>query len=358
MKKEQLVQAILKNAKKRSKSLNGSGAHSVQKSAKPADKKGMTRIQSHTRRKSSQSPTSTKSLDVERTAIAEKLDRESRRREKMKDLALAAAIEKESRQVDRDRLVLIVRDPYWLQVYWEVTPTTIARARTSLEKHWRGARPVLRLYEVVEVNDSPAENLVREIEVHGGVDTWYIDTPNPPKTYRAAIGFVTTSGKFFSVAKSNRVNTPNPNACGHSTHWADIAKDCENIFAMSGGYDPKEETGELREVFEEKLKRPMIAMGPNHAALLDHHFSFPFEVDAQMVVYGVAVPGSSVTVAGEPVKVDPNGNFSVRLELPDKRQVLPVVASSRDGSQQRTTVLAVERNTKVMETLNIENDDM
>ncbi len=35
--------------------------------------------------------------------------------------------------------------------------------------------------------------------------------------------------------------------------------------------------------------------------------------------------------------------------MPERRQVLPVVASSRDGVEQRTIVLAIERNTKVME---------
>jgi hypothetical protein len=35
--------------------------------------------------------------------------------------------------------------------------------------------------------------------------------------------------------------------------------------------------------------------------------------------------------------------------MPDKRQVLPVVASSADGIETRTVVVAVERNTKVME---------
>jgi hypothetical protein len=39
----------------------------------------------------------------------------------------------------------------------------------------------------------------------------------------------------------------------------------------------------------------------------------------------------------------------VRLSLPDRRQVIPIVASSYDGVEQRTTILAVERNTKVME---------
>jgi hypothetical protein len=37
------------------------------------------------------------------------------------------------------------------------------------------------------------------------------------------------------------------------------------------------------------------------------------------------------------------------MSLPNQRQVIPVVASSPDGAEQRTVILALERNTKVME---------
>jgi hypothetical protein len=37
------------------------------------------------------------------------------------------------------------------------------------------------------------------------------------------------------------------------------------------------------------------------------------------------------------------------MTLTDRRQVIPVVASSADGVEQRTIILAVERNTKVLE---------
>jgi len=59
---------------------------------------------------------------------------------------------------------------------------------------------------------------------------------------------------------------------------------------------------------------------------------------------------------GEPVRLEPDGTFTMRFELPDRRQVLPVVASSGDGVEQRTIVLAVERNTKVMEPVIRESD--
>jgi len=51
-----------------------------------------------------------------------------------------------------------------------------------------------------------------------------------------------------------------------------------------------------------------------------------------------------------------DGSFRMRFTLPNRRQVLPVVASSGDGVQQRTIVLAVERNTKVMEPVVCEPD--
>lgn len=37
------------------------------------------------------------------------------------------------------------------------------------------------------------------------------------------------------------------------------------------------------------------------------------------------------------------------MSLPNQRQVIPVVAYAASGAEQRTIVLAVERNTKIME---------
>ena len=76
-----------------------------------------------------------------------------------------------------------------------------------------------------------------------------------------------------------------------------------------------------------------------------------------MIVFGSTEPAANVTLGGEPVELRPDGSFAVRMVIPDRRQVLPVVASSRDGCQQRTTVLAIERNTKVMEPITKQPDD-
>ena len=62
-----------------------------------------------------------------------------------------------------------------------------------------------------------------------------------------------------------------------------------------------------------------------------------------------------VSVAGRPVKLQEDGSFTVRMEMPDKRQVLPLTAESRDGIRQLTTVIVVERNTKVMEPIEVDD---
>jgi uncharacterized protein len=337
MRKEQLVQAILKLARRRSVPLQSRG---------DGDLNG----RSHANR-----------IDAGeqqvKSAVAARLELEHRKSEALKNLARDSYQKNQSVRPQRDRLVLIVRDAYWLHAYWEITPATVLRARTALEKHWRGSRPILRLFAVERGADPVEERIERDIPIHGGVSHWYIDAAQPQKSWRVAIGYLAPSGKFYQIVRSNLVTAPPDNSGADDAHWADIARHGETVFAMSGGYDPDSEGATLRDVFEAKMRRPMAQTSPEHRRLMDEASDFRFEVDAQMIVYGAAPPGSTISIAGEPLEVSPDGTFSTRLDLPDRRQVLPVVACSRDGTQQRTTVLAVERNTKVMEPMSADSDD-
>ena len=53
-----------------------------------------------------------------------------------------------------------------------------------------------------------------------------------------------------------------------------------------------------------------------------------FDVDAELIVFGSTKPNARVTLRGEPVKLRADGSFTVRMSLPNQRQVIPVVASS------------------------------
>jgi hypothetical protein len=115
----------------------------------------------------------------------------------------------------------------------------------------------------------------------------------------------------------------------------------------------------LKEIFEERLHRTMPSRGDKSQNAADpallRQSKLPFEVDAELIVFGKTSAGSSVSLGGRPVKLQPDGTFTVRMKLPDRRQVLPVTAESRDGMRQRTTVIAVERNTKVMEAVDVKD---
>ena len=107
-------------------------------------------------------------------------------------------------------------------------------------------------------------------------------------------------------------------------------------------------------MLEERLQRPVgdsatTQFGHGAARVPANEQKLEFEVDTELIVHGVTRPDAHVTLRGEPVKIRSDGTFAVRFNLPDRRHVLPMVASSRDGAEQRTIILAVDRNTKFME---------
>ncbi len=265
---------------------------------------------------------------------------------------LSSAVGAPAARGKRDRLVVMVRDPYWLQVFWELSRSSIDRAQSAMGPDWHSAAPMLRLYKM-GVDGTSA--LVRHIPIHGGVSHWYVDVQDPPSEFRLEIGYLAASGQFHSLARSNSVTTPRAGTSDAvDKNWADVADHADRIFAMSGGYSSRGTSLELQELLEERLGRPLgtpmeTRYGDGAARTLFSAKKLQFSVYAELLVFGVTNPGAHVTLQGEPVPVRPDGSFSVRMSLADRRQVIPAIATSADGLEQRTIILAVDRNTKVLE---------
>ncbi len=256
----------------------------------------------------------------------------------------------------KDRIVCMVRDPYWLHCYWELTRQAIGRAEAALGQDWHNAKPILRLLDVSShETTSTSEAIVRDIEIHGGCNNWYIDVHNPPRSFRVDIGYLAKSGQFYALARSNVVATPRAGMSDSiDGNWADIdAKKADRIYAMSAGFDPTASSLELKQLFEERLRRPMgspaVTSFGSGAFFYGKQRTFWFQLDAELIVYGATEANARVTLQGEPVKLRPDGTFTMRFSLPDSRQIIPAVAASADGVEERTIVLAVERNTKRLE---------
>lgn len=255
----------------------------------------------------------------------------------------------------KDRVVMMVRDPYWLHVYWELTTAAIQRTEAALGPDWFTAKPILRLWDVTaEDTTTSSESAIRDIPIHGGVNNWYIDVSDPPKSYRVDLGYLTARGRFFTLARSNTVTTPKPGVTDQiDEHWKSVRQDVEKIFSLSTGHDPNGGNVELRGFFEERLKRPMSSgtLGNFGSGALGNirRKGFHFQIDAELVVYGKSESNAHITLAGEPIQLRDDGSFTLRFGLTDGRHILPVVASTHDGIEERTIILAVERNTKELE---------
>jgi hypothetical protein len=270
---------------------------------------------------------------------------------------LSAKVPKElPKGYGKDRIVCMVRDPYWLHTYWELTRHAVQRAEAALGQNWHGAKPILRLVHVVtSETTSSSESILRDIEIHGGCNNWYIDVPSPPRSYRVDIGYLAKTGQFFILARSNIVTTPRAGMSDViDENWADFDfEKADKIFAMSGGFDPSASSLELKQLFEERLRRPMgspaVTSFGSGAFMFGKERKFWFQLDAELIVYGATEPHAKVTLQGDPIKLRPDGTFTVRYSLPDSRQIIPAVAMSADGVEERKIVLAVERNTKHLE---------
>ena len=356
MRKPQLVKALYKLAKdkdKQNKKLALAKAKSVTDPDSPTD--GTPLISAQTRPK--KATRVNKAANVPESEIAKQLRQQRTQQEKLRNIAFCEINNAGQTVPKRDRIVLIVRDSFWLQGYWEITAATVSRIKIAMGIYWHKAFPVLRLLEITSRgNTNSFEQVAQEIPIRGGASNWYINAPESNKSYRLAIGYVLPSengesDRFYLIAKSNEVLTM-PNNSGGDESWSDITNNAEKYYAQSGGYDPARVSAELKAVFEEKSEQPLHSVAiQNIPSLSRFGADLEFKVDAHLVIHGSTDSNASLTIKGSPVPVNDDGSFVLRMDLPDKRQVLPIIASSFDGTQKRTTVLAIERNTKNLEPL-------
>ena len=261
------------------------------------------------------------------------------------------------RSYGRDRLVLLVRDPFWLHCYWEISSQTTRLAEAALGVDWLTARRSIRLVSVGGAEGtSSAESFIKDITLPDESHNWYIDVPRSGGSYQVEIGFKTPAGRFYSMARSNAVCTPQSELSTEiSPSWSEQDhRGADRLYALSTGMNGNGSSAEVRQFFEGRMGRvpgspTLTSLGSGGFGHLGKGRQFFFNIDADLIVYGSTEPNARVTFQGEPVTLRPDGTFSLRFRLADGRHILPALAVSATGMEERTVVLAVERNTKSME---------
>jgi hypothetical protein len=111
---------------------------------------------------------------------------------------------------DACRLTLMVKDPFWIFAYWEITPSCREALINKFGKDKiEQAKVVLRMYNVTLVDFNGANaNFYFDIEVGQHANNWYINLWHDNVSYIAEVGLRFNDGKFVALARSNCAQTP------------------------------------------------------------------------------------------------------------------------------------------------------
>jgi hypothetical protein len=254
-------------------------------------------------------------------------------------------------QYDQDRIVLQVRDPWWIHAYWEVSNTTSERLRNELKDEFYRARRVLRVYDVSHIvfNGQNAHNFF-DIQINEYANNWYIDTGGPGRSWCVDLGLLLAGGRFITIVRSNIVYTPLEGPSWITDEEWMIPEDMfARLYGMGFGLGRSSPVGKG---WQERIKRVGVLASPGMASMASPVKKIPKEkkfwlaVDCELIVYGATEPDAKVTVQGRPIKLRQDGTFTLRFALADGKQVIPVKAVSSDNIQERTITPIVARETK------------
>jgi hypothetical protein len=235
-----------------------------------------------------------------------------------------------------DRIVAMVRDPYWVFSYWEVTDRKYRELERAFGETWPACKMILRVYDKTSEKESHFD-----IALTHEARTWYINV-SAQRRYQIAIGALSPDGRFELVAISNIVETPSGRVSDRiDEDWMVPDDVFDRIFAASGGYDMHSASGELKGLLEKRLLEELSSGAVSSfgsGALYERAKGRAFRlwVATELILYGGTEPDAHVAVQGKEVKLRPDGTFSLRFALPDGKIDLPVTAVSGDGLEERT----------------------
>jgi len=249
---------------------------------------------------------------------------------------------------DQDKIILQVRDPRWLHTYWELRNQTVSGLKNKFGDDFYRAKKVLRVYDVTNVifNGSNA-NRFFDIQINDFANSWYVDTSGPGRSWCVDLGLMLADGRFVTILRSNVVQTPlDGPSWVTDEEWMIPDEMFARLYGMGFGLGKSSPVGGA---WQERIKQGLFSSGissspvKKEAAVIK---DFWLKVDCELIVYGATEADALVTVQGLPIKLRPDGTFTLRYYLPDGKQVIPVKAISADKQDERTITPTVTRETK------------
>ena len=253
---------------------------------------------------------------------------------------------------DAEYLVLMQKDPNWLQAFWDVSEERIKAAKKGKGKL------VLRLFDIS--NDLTVKRNKKlkfhDIEVPADARSWYVEN-KATQNCAAALGVV-AAGKFESLVEAGPMQT-------FTLEGSEVNAD--NVFvraslggATLGGFGSSGLSSMSAKNWLESLSSSsgsMFSGALSSAALKSNKLELPKDsvnygkdfflwVKTRLIVYGGTRPDAHLQVRGEPFPLNPDGTFSFEEDLPDVTKIIPVFATDKDGDFPTTIVPIVVKRTE------------
>ncbi len=257
---------------------------------------------------------------------------------------------------DPEYLVLMQKDPNWMQAFWEVSEDRIKRAKKGKGKL------VLRLFDIsgdLTVKRSKKRKF-HDVVVPADARSWYVENKATDNTV-AVLGFA--EGKnFMPLVESVPVQSYSPE--GSSVNVDDVFVKASLGGATLGGFGSSGLSSMSAKTWLEQMANglssssgSMFSGALSSAALKSNKLELPKDsvnygkdfflwVKTRLIVYGGTRPDAHLQVRGEPFPLNPDGTFSFEEDLPDSTKIIPVFATDKDGDFPTTIVPIVVKRTE------------
>jgi hypothetical protein len=251
------------------------------------------------------------------------------------------------------KLVLMPKDPEYMFCYWELTPTLIGEKEKE-------KMPAGNYRETLKINwesKSLFEPNFTFIPVFFWARKWYFGVPQVGQRYQVELGWLSDSGHFISIIRSNLSELPES--------WAATQKrlaEQNEVLAYSSrhtkiiGSSEQLAVEDIRSfvpewnLSSESMSSSSWSRGAGDASAQAATAtgvtgsnrqagkapkSKPANPKARLEVSGKVLPGTQVFLAGNSVPVDPQGYF--KTEFPYQKDILNLEIASRSGASRSFT---------------------
>ena len=253
---------------------------------------------------------------------------------------------------DPEYLVLMQKDPNWMQAFWDVSEDRIKSAKKGKSKL------VLRLFDVsgdLTVKRAKKRKF-HDVVVPADARSWYVENKATDNTV-AVLGFA-EGNNFMPLVESAPVQAYTPN--GSEVNVDDVFVRASLGGAAMGGFGSSGLSSMSAKNWLESLSSSsgsMFSGALSSAALKSNKLELPKDsvnygkdfflwVKTRLIVYGGTRPDAHLQVRGEPFPLNPDGTFSFEEDLPDSTKIIPVFATDKDGDFPTTIVPIVVKRTE------------